>query len=94
LRVKRLDVKYDETLKELHTAAIGAGKWRGTSAIHDHVTYWACGVQAYFDAAGHDHASHSITMRELLRDYDPGLYSTHSYMRLWHAKVTLTGGGK
>jgi alpha-glucosidase len=79
LRVKRLDVNFDETLKELHTAAINAGKWRGTSATHDHVSYWESGVLAYFNAAGHDHAphdaSHPITTRELLRDYDPGLFS-------------------
>src|SRR6266478_873756 len=32
LRVKRLDVRFDEKLKELHEKATTAGKWKGTAA--------------------------------------------------------------
>jgi hypothetical protein len=79
LRVKRLDVRFDETLKELFEKALAAGKWKGASAVHDRVSYWACGVLAYFDAAGQDAApagaAHPINTREALKDYDPELYA-------------------
>ena len=49
---------------------IGAGKWKGTAAVHDRVAYWAAGVLAYFDAAGQDaapsDAPHPIATREAL----------------------------
>jgi alpha-glucosidase len=79
LRVKRLDVRFDEKLKELHTKATGGGKWKGTSAINDHVNYWAAGVLAWFDALGQDaapnDAPHPINTREALKEYDPDLYA-------------------
>jgi hypothetical protein len=79
LRVKRLDVRFDEKLKELFEKATGAGKWKGTSAIHDRVAYWTAGVLAYFDALGQDAAPndtpHPINTREALKDYDADLYS-------------------
>jgi hypothetical protein len=79
LRVKRLDVRFDERLKELHERAIGAGKWKGTSAVHDRAAYWAAGVLAYFDASGQDaapnDADHPITTRESLKAYDPDLHA-------------------
>jgi hypothetical protein len=78
LRVKRLDVRFDEKLKELYEKALGAGKWKGTAAVHDRVAYWAAGVLAYFDASGQDAAprdtAHPINTREALEDYDPGLF--------------------
>jgi hypothetical protein len=79
LRVKRLDVQFDEKLKELYDAALSAGKWKGTAAIHDRAAYWVEGVLAYFDALGQDaapnDAAHPINTREALKDYDPGLYA-------------------
>ncbi len=79
LRVKRLDVRFDEQLKEIFEKASKADKWKGTAAIHDRATYWTEGVLAYFDALGQDaapsDAPHPIRTRELLKDYDPDLYA-------------------
>lgn len=79
LRVKRLDVQFDERLKELHEQALANGKWQGTSAIHDRTNYWAGGVLAYFDARGQDaapaDAQHPIRTREALAEYDSELYA-------------------
>jgi alpha-glucosidase len=79
LRVKRLDLKFDEQLKRLYETATSKGLWQGTAAVHDRVFYWSSGVLAYFDAAGQDAApngaAHPITTREALREYDPGLYA-------------------
>jgi hypothetical protein len=90
LRIKRLDVRFDERLKELHEQAIGAGKWKGTSAVHDRAGYWAAGLLAYFDARGQDaapaDAQHPIRTREALVGYDPELYA------LVHA--TMAYGGR
>lgn len=78
LRVQRLDVRFDETLRRAFEAATAAGRWKGTSAMHDRVAYWVKGVLTYFDAAGQDHPPHDapqpIATREELRAYDPGLY--------------------
>jgi len=78
LRVKRLDERFDQRLKELHQRALAAGKWKGTSAVHDRENYWAAGVLAYFDAAGQEPApvgsEHPVATREALRDYDADLY--------------------
>jgi alpha-glucosidase len=78
LRVKRLDVQFDERLKQIYEAALGRGKWKGTPAIHGRVEYWAEGVLAYFDATGQqaapNDAPHPIATRELLKEYDPELY--------------------
>ena len=84
LRVQRLDSRFDEKLKELYEQAMSAGKWKGTGAAHDRVAYWVEGVLSYFDALGqnaapHD-ATHPISTREALKDYDPDL----------HALVNLT----
>jgi hypothetical protein len=79
LRVKRLDVHFDEKLQELFTQSTRNGKWKGTAAAHDRVAYWAEGVLAYFDAAGQDAApagaEHPIRTREQLQTYDPSLYA-------------------
>ena len=79
LRVQRLDVRFDNKVKELFKEATGAGKWKGTSAIHDRTAYWTAGVLAYFDALGQDaapnDAAHPINTRAALQQYDPGLYA-------------------
>lgn len=78
LRVQRLDVRFDEKLKQSYEAATAKGLWKGTAAVQDHVAYWIEGVLAYFDAIGQvaspNDAPHPITTRELLKEYDPGLY--------------------
>src|SRR5262249_24774449 len=79
LRVKRLDVQFDERLKQLHEAATSKDLWKGTPVANDRVEYWAVGVLAYFDTLGKGAApnevSHPVNTRERLRDYDPDLYA-------------------
>lgn len=79
LRLKRIDVQFDQRIDELHKAALAAGKWKGTTAVHDRVEYWATGVTAYFDAVGQEmspaDAPHGITTREALKTYDPDLFA-------------------
>jgi alpha-glucosidase len=78
LRVKRLDVQFDERLKKSFEAALAKGLWKGAAAVHDPASYWAIGVTAYFDAGGqtaapHD-AKHPICTREELEQYDAELF--------------------
>jgi hypothetical protein len=79
LRVKRLDVDFDNKLKKLFDAAMEKGLWKGTPAAQDRADYWAAGVEAYFDAAGAGQAPNladrPITTREALKAYDPDLYA-------------------
>jgi hypothetical protein len=79
LRVKRLDIEFDNKLKSLYEGALGKGLWKGTPAAHNRAEYWAAGVEAYFDAAGAGQPPHladrPITTREALRAYDPDLYA-------------------
>jgi alpha-glucosidase len=79
LRVKRMDVEFDNRLKKLYEQALGKGLWKGTAAAHNRGEYWAAGVEAYFDAAGDcqppDQADRAITTREALKAYDPDLYA-------------------
>ena len=78
LRVQRLDVRFDERLRKIHTAALDKGLWKGTAAIHNRVEYWASAVTAYFDATGQsatpNDSPHPIATREALEEYDPDLY--------------------
>jgi hypothetical protein len=78
LRVKRLDMRFDEKLKQLFDRAIAAGKWKGTTAIHNRAAYWTAGVLAYFEAPAQDaapsDAAHPINSRESLKTYDPELF--------------------
>jgi hypothetical protein len=91
LRVQRLDLRFDERLKELQAKALSAGKWKGTPAIHDRVEYWAEGVLAYFDAAGNGmtptDADHPITTREALKQYDPDLFALVDETMAYQGKV-------
>jgi alpha-glucosidase len=79
LRVKRLDVGFDDRLKKLHEEAAAKGRWRGTPAARDRSEYWAAGVEAYFDAAGSGlppaGADRPVATREALKAYDPELYA-------------------
>jgi hypothetical protein len=79
MRVRRLDVQFDDKLKELYEKAMRASKWKGTPAVHDRIAFWVEGVLAYFDAAGQNSipndALHPIATREALLAYDPDLYT-------------------
>jgi hypothetical protein len=79
LRVKRLDVEFDQRVQTAYRAATEKGLWKGTPAARDPFEYWAAGVAAYFDAAGAGFAPHDadrpITTREALKAYDPDLYA-------------------
>jgi hypothetical protein len=79
LRVKRMDVEFDNRLKKLYEEATGKGLWKGTTAARDRAEYWAAGVEAYFDAAGDGQppnlADRPVTTREALRAYDSDLYA-------------------
>ncbi|HMF11212.1 MAG TPA: hypothetical protein VKE94_02870, partial [Gemmataceae bacterium] len=77
LRVKRLDIAFDQRLQKLHEGAQSKGLWKGTAAARSRVEYWGAGVEAYFDAAGAgtppNLADRPITTRETLKAYDPDL---------------------
>jgi hypothetical protein len=79
LRVKRLDVEFDQRVQKAYGQAIEKGLWKGTPAARDRFEYWAAGVAAYFDAAGAGYppqnADRPITTREALKGYDPDLYA-------------------
>jgi hypothetical protein len=79
LRVKRLDEIFGAKLQELHAAALAAGKWKGTAAVHRPADYFAEAVTAFFDAAGQKHppadTAHPIVKREQLAAYDPALFA-------------------
>lgn len=78
LRLKRLDVGFDQRLKETYDRAMSAGKWQGTTAVSSHQAYWVAGILAYFDATGQTAAPTdirtAIETREQLATYDPELY--------------------
>src|SRR5262249_21137994 len=75
LRVKRMDVEFDQKLAKLYEAATSKGLWKGTPAGRQRADYWVAGVEAYFDAAGDgqapQQADRPIVTREALKAYDP-----------------------
>ena len=91
LRVRRMDIRFDEKLKELYDSAMSRGLWKGTPAVHNRVEYWAEGVLAYFDAAGGsappNDADHSIATRETLKEYDPDLFALVEETMAYKGKV-------
>jgi hypothetical protein len=78
LRVKRLDVEFDQAVDLLFDKAQAAGKWEDTLASSDKFEYWVAGVLAYFDAQGNNvkpaDATAPVDTRERLRAYDPDLF--------------------
>ncbi|MGB2864939.1 MAG: hypothetical protein WBC05_16550 [Sedimentisphaerales bacterium] len=91
LRVRRMDIRFDEKLKELYDGAMSIGLWKGTAAAGNRVEYWAEGVLAYFDAAGAvaapNDADHPIATRETLKQYDPGLFALVQETMAYKGKV-------
>jgi len=91
LRVQRMDIRFDNKLKELYDSAMARGLWKGTAAVHDRIEYWTQGVLAYFDAVGQgvppNDADHPITTREALRDYDPELFELVDETMAYKGKV-------
>ena len=91
LRVRRMDIRFDNRLEELYDGAMSKGLWKGTAAVHDRIEYWTQGVLAYFDALGQgvppNDADHPITTRESLRDYDPGLFGLVEETMAYKGKV-------
>ena len=79
LRVKRLDVEFDQKLQKIFETTMEKKLWKGTPAAHGKAEYWGAGVEAYFDAAGTSEspndADRPITTREMLKAYDPELYA-------------------
>jgi dipeptidyl aminopeptidase/acylaminoacyl peptidase len=79
LRVKRMDVEFDQQLQKIHDEALSKGLWKGTSAARHRIEYWAAGVEAYFDAASEgpspNLADRPIATREALKAYDPSLFA-------------------
>lgn len=69
LRVKRLDIQFDEKLKQIYQSAADKGFQPANPAKR--VDYWAEGVQAYFDAGG----GLKISTREQLKEADPELFA-------------------
>ena len=102
LRVKRLDVEFDNRLKKAYEQAVadkekdGKGLWKGTPAARSRVEYWAAGVEAYFDAAGAGFpprgADRPITTREALKGYDPGLYALVDETMAYRERVDWRAG--
>jgi hypothetical protein len=78
LRVKRLDVQFDEKLKQIYQARTADKPGQGTAVGQDQVTYWASGVMAYFDAGCAEpmsqHSLSAMATREALREQDPALF--------------------
>ncbi len=91
LRVRRMDIRFDEKLKELYENAMSKGLWKGTAAVHDRAEYWAEGVLAYFDASGAvvspNDSDHPIATRETLKHYDPGLFALVEETMAYKGKV-------
>ena len=91
LRVRRMDIRFDEKLKELYDSAMSKDLWKGTTAVHNRVEYWTEGVLAYFDAVGAgappNDADHPIATREKLKEYDPELFALVEETMAYKGKV-------
>lgn len=91
LRVQRIDVRFREKVDDLFAASKEQRRWRGSSGLHSPAEYFARGVLAYFDAAGEEQcpegASHPITRRDKLREYDPDLFRLVAETMAYEGKV-------
>ena len=69
----------DRAIEDAYGRAIAGDLWRNTVAEVNSDTYWAEGVQSFFDANNEerdedDQIHNQIDTRDELRSYDPGLY--------------------
>ena len=91
LRVQRMDVRFDQKLRQSYKNAMVKRLWQGTPAAGDHIEYWVEGVLAYFDAVGTgfppNDADHPIRTREALGQYDPGLFTLVDETFAYRGKV-------
>ena len=91
LRVTRMDIRFDQKLDSLYRAAMAAGKWKGTAAVHDREDYLTRGVLAYFDASGQhsppNDTGYPVATREDLEEYDPGLFRLVEELMAYKGKV-------
>ncbi|MHC4559252.1 MAG: hypothetical protein ACYS80_18330 [Planctomycetota bacterium] len=91
LRVQRMDIRFDQKLREVYDSAMSKSLWKGTAAVHNRVEYWTEGVLAYFDAAGAvvppNDADHPIATRETLKEYDPDLFTLVEETMAYKGKV-------
>ncbi len=91
LRVRRMDIRFDEKLQAIYDSAMSKGLWKGTAAVHNRIEYWADGVMAYFDAAGTgappNDADRPINTREALKEYDPDLFALVDETMAYKGKV-------
>lgn len=91
LNLQRMDIRFDEKLREIYESALSEGKWKGTPAINDRIEYWTQGLLTYFDAVGMgtppNNAVHPITTREQLKVYDPELYELVHDTMAYNGKV-------
>ena len=46
LRVKRLDIEFDNRLRKIHEESVSKIRWKGTPAARNRVEFWAAGVEA------------------------------------------------
>src|SRR5262249_44123926 len=78
LRVKRLDIEFDNQLGKIFQGSLGKGLWKGAPAARSKIEFWAAGGEAYFDATGAtpapNNADRPSRPREALKVYDPELY--------------------
>jgi hypothetical protein len=91
LRVRRMDIRFDEKLKEIYDSTMSKGLWKGTAAVHDRAEYWAEGMLAYFDASGSvvppNDSDQPIATREVLKQYDSGLFDLVEETMAYKGKV-------
>jgi hypothetical protein len=73
--LKKVNPKFDETLKRCYAKAIEAGLWKDTYAATNAGEYWAEAVQSYFDCNAPKGGVHNdINTRDKLQKYDPEMF--------------------
>ena len=77
--IATVDPGLDRSIEDAYIRAIAADLWRNTVAEVNSDTYWAEGVQSFFDANNEekdekDQIHNQIDTRDELRAYDPFLY--------------------
>ena len=96
LRVKRLDVRFDEKLGRTATGGEERENGKGTAAVHDRVALLGGGRARVLRRAGTgcgaERCRRPVNTREALAAYDPGLHAL--VRRRWPTRATWTGGSR